>query len=129
MTTIIDYQSRVKAGAAFLDEKRPGWAAEIETFRLSLKSLCDCVLGQLYGFYEEAMSVLGLTSDRAIELGFTVEVYNPFSTVSPLEAFAILDQLWTVEIRSRLIQAEPMTTSDDEATTLESADVRELALV
>lgn len=36
-------------GAEFLDQRRPGWADEIDLDTLDLRSLDDCVLGQLYG--------------------------------------------------------------------------------
>lgn len=38
---------RVAAGAAFLDEREPGWDQRIDLGRLNLKSECRCVLGQL----------------------------------------------------------------------------------
>jgi hypothetical protein len=44
MTTIAE---RVAAGAAFLDEREPGWWERINLDELDLHSACRCVLGQL----------------------------------------------------------------------------------
>lgn len=38
---------RVAAGAAFLDEREPGWWQRIDLDRLEMASECRCVLGQL----------------------------------------------------------------------------------
>lgn len=38
---------RVAAGAAFLDEREPGWWERIDLDRLDMSSECRCVLGQL----------------------------------------------------------------------------------
>lgn len=40
---------RVLDGALWLDNYRPGWAAEIDTDELRMQSACNCVLGQLDG--------------------------------------------------------------------------------
>lgn len=41
-------QEAAATGAAFLDERFPGWAEQIDLERLDLEAGCDCVLGQLY---------------------------------------------------------------------------------
>ena len=69
MTTIAE---RVARGAAFLDEREPGWDARIDLDTLSLDSPCCCVLGQLHGGYGAGLRATGLGDDdgRDIELGF-----------------------------------------------------------
>lgn len=42
---------RVARGVALLDEKRPGWAMEIELSVLDVRSPCFCILGQTFGSY------------------------------------------------------------------------------
>ena len=39
---------RVAAGAALLDEKRPGWWQRIDTDTLDMGETCGCILGQTY---------------------------------------------------------------------------------
>lgn len=51
---------RVQAGAALLDEKRPGWDQEIDLDTLALESECLCVLGQLFGKFAYGLDVLKL---------------------------------------------------------------------
>jgi hypothetical protein len=77
MTTIAE---RVAAGAAFLDEREPGWADRIDVGPLDLGSGCRCVLGQLHPdeddpslSYHDARVDLGLTPLKAEELGFDAE--------------------------------------------------------
>ena len=40
------YAEKAERGAKLLDEKMPGWWANIKTDRLAMGSICDCVLGQ-----------------------------------------------------------------------------------
>jgi len=69
MTTIAE---RVAKGAAFLDEREPGWDTRIDLDILSLDSICRCVLGQLHGGFGAGLDAVGLidNNDRDIELGF-----------------------------------------------------------
>lgn len=55
-----DIQRAARRGAAFLDEKEPGWAALIDLTTLDLDYVDSCVLGQLYGHYDVGLIVLGL---------------------------------------------------------------------
>jgi hypothetical protein len=62
MTAIAE---RVAAGAAFLDEREPGWwsldrESPLHTSQLYVGSSCDCVLGQLFGSYLRGIRTLGL---------------------------------------------------------------------
>lgn len=54
--------SRVQAGAAKLDEVRPGWAEAIDPGVLDLGMMEDCILGQLYGHYEDGCDALGIAA-------------------------------------------------------------------
>lgn len=71
----------VERGAAFLDEKLPGWEDKIDVERLNLESTCGCVVGQLHGglrgrwrsnAYWRGMDELGLNADssEAAKYGF-----------------------------------------------------------
>ena len=69
---------RVARGAAFLDETRPGWDRHIDLDRLSLRSACDCVLGQLDDeprhAWQETVEAFGLDFEDSQEcdLGFSL---------------------------------------------------------
>ena len=56
---------RVTKGARLLDEKRPGWADEIDVESLDLSNDCQCVLGQLHGYF--TTGVLRLWPERYID--------------------------------------------------------------
>jgi len=96
---------RVARGAALLDEKRPGWAAEIDLRKLDLASGRDCPLGQLWtaklagppfrtdDAYMLGLEDLGIYGDSD-EYGFNRSEEN-WST------WAELDELWIAEIRRR----------------------------
>lgn len=48
----------VLRGAAVLDKVEPGWELKIDLAELNLSSGCQCVLGQVYGEYDEGCEVL-----------------------------------------------------------------------
>lgn len=60
----------VQLGAAFLDGHVPGWEDRIDPERLDLGDGCDCILGQLYGRYEDGLAELRLTQYASTALGF-----------------------------------------------------------
>lgn len=51
---------RVEKGAALLDQRVPGWDQQIELYRLSIASIYNCILGQLYGDYGYGYRALNL---------------------------------------------------------------------
>ena len=57
----LDIPGRVARGAALLDEKRPGWEAEINLNALDIDDCTTCVIGQLYrdhaGIYSGAYEI------------------------------------------------------------------------
>jgi hypothetical protein len=74
--------NRVKNGARLLDNLVPGWANLVETASLDLGSSSNCVLGQLFGTYEDGLRALGLNEyeDAAsvgFNLGFAELTYQP----------------------------------------------------
>jgi hypothetical protein len=88
-----DYAARAAAGAAFLDERRPGWAERIDLDTLALIDECYCVLGQLGGNYAQELSALGLSLGDEADLGF-IPAGHPGD-------WSLLDAAWTAEIRQR----------------------------
>lgn len=45
---------RVAAGAAWLDEHEPGWIKRIDIGVLDISSCANCVLGQVFGDFDDA---------------------------------------------------------------------------
>jgi hypothetical protein len=50
--------NRVRRGMKLLDEAQPGWEKKIKLVDLSLEDAEHCVLGQLYGTYDEGLERL-----------------------------------------------------------------------
>lgn len=112
--TQIDYAARVRRGAKFLDDLRPGWAGEINLVHLSLEDSCQCVLGQLYGHYITGIAVLVkagfpflMAEINANQLGFNVPASERFDWRDP-SPYRELDELWIAEIHARLMPAPPV---------------------
>ena len=54
MSTITE---RVAAGAALLDEHKPGWWQHTDLGRLNIGSSCDCMFGQTFGGYLKGLTL------------------------------------------------------------------------
>lgn len=62
------FETLAPKGAALLDEKMPGWADKIDLDELQLNDQCNCVLGQVYGGYDDGTAELfGYIFDDARE--------------------------------------------------------------
>lgn len=80
-----ELRQRVLNGAMFLDQHVPGWRDKINIDDLNIRSGCYCILGQIYGDYEEGAKILNMPvvdkyhppspSKESIELGFN-DVYT-----------------------------------------------------
>jgi hypothetical protein len=77
---------RVAAGVAWLDENVPGWAERIDLEQLNLASCQRCVLGQLFGDFNDApQPASGLVTSA--HLGFDRHHGEPnFTAYSALTA-------------------------------------------
>lgn len=104
MMTAPDYAARAAAGAAYLDQHRPGWAGQINLDWLDLASECDCVLGQLSNDgYQGMRRELGLDPGDAVTLGFSLGAGRPW------EDWTLLDDAWAAEITRRREPAQVTT--------------------
>ena len=83
-------------GAEFLDERRPGWAKEIDQKLLNMWSPCDCILGQLYGCYSDGLAVVYplISTDLGFSVNASMEPYEVF--------FPALRKAWLELIKERL---------------------------
>lgn len=88
---------RVHRGATLLDERRPGWAEQVDLARLDMASPWQCVLGQVggggIGCYNDTCEALGLAeADAQRAHGFETSVG---------ESYGVLHGPWVDEIESR----------------------------
>lgn len=81
-------------GAAWLDERVPGWADHINLDNFTIASCQKCVLGQLFGNYVDGVSELRIVGQQ-IWLGFGLD-----GTRSPSHC-GELDEAWRREISGR----------------------------
>lgn len=107
ITTALSAAERVAAGAAWLDEHRPGWVDKIRITRLDLSSCTQCVLGQVYGHYFDAVSPDEATTTArplrdadAAALGFEHRV-DARNSAAVREDYAWLARAWRTLIRER----------------------------
>lgn len=95
-------EQRVAAGVAWLDENRSGWIDLVNLDTLDLSSCTLCVLGQLFGEYEDAPLAAKYTPDLAStgparSRGFEVA----YRTASAYREYADLTAEWRRVIESR----------------------------
>ncbi|MEO3852595.1 hypothetical protein ABGB09_34095 [Streptomyces sp. B8F3] len=97
MTTAEDYRERVERGAAFLDEKAPGWVDRIDLDTLDVASDHLCVTAQaVEATYYFALSLLEQSDDDAQELGFVLPEHEHDARADELIAADEDDDLGTV---------------------------------
>lgn len=66
---------RVALGAALLDKEVPGWRKRINANTLSVRSLCNCPLGQLFQSYANGCHSISLvTWGDFAEHGFDIDI-------------------------------------------------------
>lgn len=99
MATAQEYAAR---GADLLDRYRPGWAEEIVPEGLDLADPCDCILGQIYGQYDEGCTELseddGFYGSSAEAYGFTTPLGWPGHP-----HWGLLETAWLNEIAIRVM--------------------------
>lgn len=91
MSTI---KERVQAGAELLDREEPGWEQRIDVRELDLQDACRCILGQLYGDYDDGIALIHLPDEDSLGFDFG---FN--STMTP--QFRTLTRAWKALIRER----------------------------
>lgn len=115
MTTTDDFITddivrRVEAGAAWLDENKPGWVDQIDLDRLDMYERPDCILGQLYGNFNNVAQYFGdepteerpLSHDAAVSFGFFAANLERCE-----EEYAILQSAWKRLITTRRRDTTP----------------------
>lgn len=93
----------VLRGAQLLDKKRPNWYNEIDLEKLDIKSIDNCVLGQLYDYFVTGLDELGVDYSNASESlhGFDIHLESSHQTGQDV-AYEQLRLAWIEEIKKRL---------------------------
>jgi len=86
----------VARGAGLLDQLFPGWLDRVDLDRLDLSDPDGCLLGQMYGSYGLALSVLRISEVTAADYGFQAS-----TRWHPRRQFAVLTAAWRDLITSR----------------------------
>ncbi len=100
-------ESRVEAGAKWLDAKMPNWFTKIDVVRLKMESLCDCIVGQLANLGRdeyEAGSYTSFTGNDVRGKGIDCVEFG-FDGVAGSD-FLLLRDVWIKEINARLTAAK-----------------------
>jgi hypothetical protein len=111
------YAEEAARGAAFLDERHPGWAFEIDLTRLNMSTCSSCIVGQLFGgltnpggsarfqAYDTGLLSLGVNEDidEHFELGFSARrpCREFLEADESGEEWEALKQAWIAEIEKR----------------------------
>jgi hypothetical protein len=96
-------QEAVSRGAALLDERRPGWAAEIRIDQLMMNVCEHCILGQLFGDYLKGKAAVLAEGTYGFQFGFNVASGHD----------DLLRPLWLAEIARRREVPAAMTTTPE----------------
>ena len=91
------FAERAERGASLLDEKEPLWFNDVDLTIFQINNTEQCVLGQLYGYYEGGLQKLGLSEGSLEqEYGFDISVSEFWNhTWQPLQ------DAWVNEITKR----------------------------
>jgi hypothetical protein len=97
----------VTRGALLLDELVPGWERRI-TKKLLMSSPCSCILGQLYGGYDQGkrrvfgeMMPSWMTSEESVNHGFDVSPNHLVGGPDMYDRYHLLEYAWIAEITQR----------------------------
>lgn len=112
-------RTRVRRGAAFLDDADPGWHRRVEPSALELSSGTHCVLGQLHGDFRMGLgrsSLLTLSSAPRPSLSPVAHGFQCVQGVSG-EAqdrdYEFLTRAWQEAVAERQAHDPRMTSRDD----------------
>lgn len=110
-TTLPSVAERVAAGAALLDEHRPGWdRVGVSLDGLDMADCHDCVLGQMFGHYSHAFRRFNadwtiangiLVDGQAMPLGFAAYTEDDGTDAEVDAEYAELTAAWRTLIETR----------------------------
>lgn len=97
------FEEEIARGAEWLDEVKPGWELKIDLGNFSITSACNCVLGQLFGDYDDGVEYHTRLAPRYKaqwpgSCGFVVSDYRS----ERYQAWKQLNDEWVDFIKARL---------------------------
>jgi hypothetical protein len=105
--TLPTLPTRAAAGAALLDQRRPGWHQQVDQDRLDLEDWRADVLGQLYGSFGLGVHKLtGGLSEAEVDAwtvahGFDLDEVDLGRSGGPRAAYRALTNAWWNEVTRR----------------------------
>jgi hypothetical protein len=103
------FADRVKRGASFLDEEKPGWFNLIDLDKLNMGDGSDCVIGQLFKDvdldYKESAYFFGVEEMHIGESGWPNEYTLGFMLdwkMGNSRNWELLTDAWKIEITNRI---------------------------
>lgn len=101
-------RGNVRSGALLLDSWRPGWADEVNLKRLDMLDPNDCVIGQVFGDFDEGCDELGIYNEPFAQsgFGFMVAIVGDHETEreqarATTRVYRELTKLWRREVLAR----------------------------
>jgi hypothetical protein len=105
--TLPSIPARAAAGAALLDQRRPGWHSQVDGDRLDLEDWRADVLGQLYGSFGAGVHKLtGGRSEAEVDAwtvghGFDLDDTDLGRSAGSRAAYQALTAAWRAELARR----------------------------
>jgi hypothetical protein len=109
-------EARVAAGRAFLEEMRNSgrfpeldyWFITVIPETLDIEYPSKCMLGQLFGSFDQGCSLLDLDDDSMVRLGFIAHALDPYSFEAEIE-HEMLTIEWKRVVRDRAMRVAATT--------------------
>lgn len=106
-STLPSLPTRAAAGAALLDQRRPGWHQQVDRGRLDLEDWRADILGQLYGSFGAGVHKLtGGRSEAEVDAwtvahGFDLDDADLGRSGGPRAAYQALTEAWRDQLSRR----------------------------
>ena len=103
-------QERVKLGAHFVEQYRPGWANQINLETFDIRHPDQCILGQLDGDYSLGLNRLVKAVPQAMhfagsQMGFDTRPLTRFEYFIRYDDRRALEKAWVREVTRRQKQS------------------------
>jgi hypothetical protein len=103
---------RVARTATLLDARTPGWASRINPETLDIHSSGNCVLGQVYGYLNTGLEILGLSDGHLGQHGLNSDLWAQFG--EPVSKRDV-ENAWLAEVTARWAREEATVTTKENA--------------
>lgn len=102
------YELAVNRGIEFLDTHIPGWEDDIDMEKLNMSSQCNCVVGQLLGFYRALHTVFPHAA-KGSYYGFDIPTDVSFNQLPFVDnLWGALEDVWKERINAKVANKEQL---------------------